>query len=88
MSIEKRYFTFELEQPLVGLVDLLNRDDLDVGGDVVLAAEVEHLLRLGDAADERAGEAAAAQDQRKGGDRERLRRRADEREVAVAAQAG
>jgi hypothetical protein len=45
-----------LQQPLVGLVDLLHRDELDVGGDVVLAAEVEHLLGLADAADERAGD--------------------------------
>ena len=57
--MEKRYFTSDLSQPLVGFVDLLDGDDFDIGGDVVLAAEVEHLLGLGDAADERAGEAAA-----------------------------
>ena len=50
------------------------------------AAEVEHLLGLGDAADERAGEAAASEDEAEGGDGERLRRRADEGEVAVAAE--
>ena len=75
-----------LEQPLVGFVDLLDGDDFDVGGDVVLAAEVEHLLRLGDAADGRAGEAAAAQDEAEGGDRQRLRRGTDEGQVAVAAE--
>ena len=52
-------FHVALEHPLVGFVDLLDRDDFDVGSDVVLAAEVEHLLRLGDAADGRAGQAAA-----------------------------
>ena len=61
-----------LEQSLVGFVDLLDRDDFDVGGDVVLAAEVEHLLGLRDAADGRAGEAAASEDQAERGDGERL----------------
>ena len=49
-----------LEQSLVGFVDLLDGDDFDIGGDVVLAAKVEHLLGFGDAADGRAGETAAA----------------------------
>ena len=52
-----------LEHALVGCVDLLDRDHLDVGDDAVLGAEVEHLLGLRDAADERAGERAALQDQ-------------------------
>ena len=34
-----------LEQPLVGFIDLLDWNDLDVGGDVVCATEVEHLLK-------------------------------------------
>ena len=42
-----------LEQPLVGFVDLLDRDDLDIGSDVLRAAKVEHLLGFGDAADGR-----------------------------------
>src|SRR3954451_17285141 len=46
-----------LDQPLVGFIDLLDRDHLDVGGDIVLAAKVEHPLRLRQAADGRAGEA-------------------------------
>ncbi len=37
-----------LEQPLVGFVDFLDGDDLNVGGDVVLAAEIEHLLSFGE----------------------------------------
>ena len=48
--------------------------------DAVLGAEVEHLLGLGDAADERAGEAAAAEDQAEGGDGERMLRRADQKQ--------
>ena len=34
------------EQSLVGFVDLLDGDDFDIGGDVVCAAKVKHLLRL------------------------------------------
>src|SRR6266542_3866865 len=30
-----------LEQPLVGFVDLLNRNDFNIGGDVVFAANIE-----------------------------------------------
>jgi hypothetical protein len=43
-----------LEQSLVGFVHLLDRDDFDIGSDIMLAAKVEHLLRFGDAADHRA----------------------------------
>src|SRR5438128_1721784 len=42
-----------LQDAIVSLVDLLDRDDFDVGNDIVLPAEIEHLLRFGDAADER-----------------------------------
>ncbi len=56
-------------------------------GDVVLAAEVEHLLGLGDAADERAGEATGGRRCRlKTETGKRLFRCADEDEVAVAAE--
>src|SRR4030095_4804466 len=48
-----------LHRALVGLVHLLDRDDLDIGDDAVLAAVVEHLLGLGDAADERTHEPLA-----------------------------
>src|SRR5436190_15952539 len=40
-----------LEQSLVGFVYFLNWNDFDVGRDVMLAAKIEHLLGLGDAAD-------------------------------------
>src|SRR3954464_14398044 len=65
------------QDALPGLVDLIGGDDLDLCRDAVLSAEVEHLLRLADAADRRPGEAAALRDQREGRDRQRLRRRAD-----------
>jgi hypothetical protein len=38
---------------VVGLVYLVGRDGLDVAHDVLAAAEVQHLLRLPDAADQR-----------------------------------
>ncbi len=46
------------EHALVGLVDLVGVDHLDLADDAVLGAEVEHLLGLGDAADHGAGERA------------------------------
>src|SRR6266545_7317507 len=51
------------EQSLVGFVDLLDGDDFDVGSDVMFAAKVEHLLGLGDTADHRPGQTAAAHDE-------------------------
>src|SRR6185369_4539902 len=56
-SLERRHIDREpvlhirLRQSLVSFVDLLNRNNFDVRGDVVFAAEVEHLLRLAQAAD-------------------------------------
>src|SRR5215471_4110981 len=44
-----------LRQSFVGFVDFLDGNHLDVGGDVVRAAEVEHLLGFGNAADGRTG---------------------------------
>ena len=75
-----------LEQSLVGFVDLLDGDDFDIGGDVMLPAKVEHLLGFGEAADVRAGETAAPHDQSEGGDAQRLFWSADQRDVAVEAQ--
>jgi hypothetical protein len=40
-----------LEQSVVSFVDLLNRDHFNVSGDPMLAAKVEHLLRLANSAD-------------------------------------
>lgn len=47
---------------LIGFVDLLDRNHLDVRDDVMPAAVIEHLLRLRDAADEGACEAFAPHD--------------------------
>src|SRR5882724_1763376 len=56
-------FHVRLEQPLVSFVDLLDGDDFHIRGDVVLPAEIEHLLGFGDASDGRSGKTAAAHDQ-------------------------
>src|SRR2546430_4016251 len=72
-----------LEQSLVGFVDFLNRNDFDIGGDVMLAAKVEHLLGFGDATDRGAGETATPHDEAKRRNRDRLRRSADQRKIAV-----
>lgn len=39
------------DQSLVSFIDLLNRDDFDIGGNIMCAAKVEHLLGLGNPAD-------------------------------------
>ena len=51
------------QQPLVRLVDPLDRDDLDVRDDPALGAEVEHLLGLANTADERPGDPPAPGDE-------------------------
>src|SRR3954454_4552215 len=48
---DEAVFHITFQHALVSLVDLLNGDDLDVGDDPVLGAEVEQLLGLRDAAD-------------------------------------
>src|SRR5690606_27661727 len=73
-----------LEHPLISLVDLLDRNHLDVRDDVVFGAEVEHFLGFGNAADQRAGQLAALEQQMeyvRGG--MRLRRSADQGHGAV-----
>src|SRR5207249_487721 len=75
-----------LEQPLVGFVDLLNRNDFHIGVDVVFAAKVEHLLCFGDAANHRAGETASPNDEAECRDAQRLRRSADKRKIALDAE--
>lgn len=40
-----------LEEPFVCLVDLLNSDEFNVGRDAFVGAEIQHLLRLANAAD-------------------------------------
>ncbi len=82
----KAVFHIAFQQPFIRLIDILNLDHFDIGSDAVLATEIEHFLGLGDTADERAGEAAASEQQAESRDGERLLRRADEGEIPVAAE--
>src|SRR5579884_3066807 len=50
------------DDSLIGLIHLLDWDHLNVAHNVVFPAEIEHLLRLCDAANGRAGQAAPPQD--------------------------
>ena len=77
-------FHVALEEAVVGFVDLLDGDALDVGGDVVLGAKIEHFLGFAKAADGGAGEAVAAEDEIEGVHGERLFGSADEGQGAVA----
>src|SRR5215472_8960650 len=62
-----------LEQSIVSFIDFLHWDDLDISGEVMFTAKVEHLLGFGDAADGRSGETAAPHGQGKRHRGERLR---------------
>ena len=75
-----------LLHPLIGLVDLIRGDGLDVAGDAVPGAEVQHLLRLPDPADQRAGDAPTTPKQRQGEDGQALGRQAQHDHGAVARQ--
>src|SRR5438034_5276557 len=75
-----------LEQSLVRFVHFLDRDNFDIGGDVMFATKVEHLLGFGDAADHRAGETATPADETERRNRERLCGSADQRKIAVDAE--
>src|SRR5437016_11249853 len=75
-----------LEQSFVGFVDFLDRNDFDIGGDVVSAAKVEHLLRFRDAANHRTGETAPPADKVECGDAQRLCGSADKCEIAADAE--
>src|SRR6266404_9784316 len=72
------------QHSLVGFVDVIDLDFLDVAGDSALGAEIEHLLSLGDSADERAGETMTPTNKTEWIDRDRLRRKPDQRQCAVA----
>src|SRR5512144_439099 len=66
-----------LDRSVVGRLDVIRLDDLDLGLDAVLGAEIEHLLCLGNAADQRARDGLVAKDQPKGMHAVRARRHAD-----------
>ena len=49
---DEAVFHVSLDRAVIGRVHVLDRDGLDVAGNVVLAAEIEHLLRLRQATDQ------------------------------------
>src|SRR5208282_6465839 len=55
-----------LEQAFVGLVDLLNRNQLDIRDNSVVSAKIQHFLSLAQAADGGAREAATLHKQVEG----------------------
>src|SRR5258707_11048883 len=73
-----------LEQAIISFIDLLDFDEFDIGSDAVLGAEIEHLLGLANAADGRAGEAVAPDDQIESGHREGLLRRTNHAHRPIA----
>src|SRR5438105_12716314 len=75
-----------LEQSFVGFVDLLDGNNFNISGDVMLATKIEHFLRFGDAADHRPGKTVPTHDEAERGDPQRLRGSANEREIAIDAE--
>ena len=62
----KAVFHITFQHAFVRFIDILNLNHFDICSDTMLAAEIEHFLGLGDAADERAGEAAASEEKAEG----------------------
>src|SRR6266513_2235396 len=75
-----------LQQSLVGFVDLLNRNDFDLGGDVVFAAEIEHLLGFRNAANTGPGKTATPHDQAECRDIQWFCGSTDQRKITINAE--
>lgn len=60
-------FHVAFQHPLIGRVDVIHGDDLNVRHDIVLGAEVQHFLCFADAPNERPGQLAAFENQVKDG---------------------
>jgi hypothetical protein len=69
---DEAVFHVSFNDALEGFVDLLDGNDFDVGGNSLLRAVVEHLLRLSHAPDDRPGPAAAFEEEMAGEDDGRL----------------
>src|SRR4029077_16717807 len=70
--------------PFVGLVNLLNWDQLDVRGDAMLSTEVEHFLCFADSANSGTGQLTALHQQTEDLNFRRFGRRSHERQGAIA----
>src|ERR1700681_2789949 len=80
-------FDLVVEKAHVGLLNVLHSDHLDIGDNSLLRAKIEHLLRLGDAADHGASYGLPAEDHLEdGGRRMRMLRRAHQRQSSITLQ--
>ena len=77
-----------LDSTVVGLVDVVGLDHFHIGVDLVLRAEVKHLLSLLNATDEGANEGLPADNDTKSGDGEGRRRRTNKDELTVDSNSG
>ena len=77
-----------LHHAVIGLTDLVPADELVGADDVVLSAEVQHLLRLANAANEGACDRLALGDDGEGMEVQRLCRHSNHHELAVLPQEG
>src|ERR1700676_3445850 len=83
---DKAIFYIALAEPIVGLVDLLHGDQLDVRCNSILGAKVQHLLGFPDTADGGTSQATALHQQVETVDCGRLLRRANQGHGAVELQ--
>src|SRR5438067_13906841 len=60
----KPIFDDTLQHPLIGFVDLLHWNHLDLARDSAVRAEIEHLSRLGNSPNQGSGQAPASPDER------------------------
>src|SRR6478609_9940711 len=80
----KAVFHVAAQHALVGFIDLLDGNHLNVRRKFVLGAEIQHLLRLRNSADQRPCNLSALKDQVKDLNRGWLRRRADKSQRSIA----
>src|SRR5918996_1327083 len=79
-------FYIGLEQSLISLIDLLDRDDFYVGCYVMFAAKVKHFLCFGNTSNKRTRKTTTLEYEAKASDDKRLRRRADQCNITVSAE--
>src|ERR1700743_1168270 len=70
-----------LHQPVISLVHLLDRNDLNIRGEIVLPAEIKHLLGLGNPTDRRTRKTAPSEEQIERRNSQRLLRRSHKSEI-------
>lgn len=74
------------DKTVIGGIHLLDRNDFHICGELVFAADVEHLLCLHNPADQRSDQSPSAHDQGKGAELRGLIRNPDQNHGAVGLQ--